>query len=151
MLSLMNEFGVGRMTAEERRGAAYHEAGHAIVGVKVGRSLSRVEIGLGGDDSKGETTFKDTRRLPPVDELAICLAGKAAETIFSAPLSTRARLRDRYQADQLVEGLSKNEALERKREGYDRACRILKSNEKDVHQLAGELIENGEVDYGDSI
>lgn len=139
------------MTAEERRGAAYHEAGHAIVGVKVGRSLSRVEIGLGGDDSKGETTFKDTRRLPRVDELAICLAGKAAETIFSSPLSTRARLRDRYQADQLVEGLSENEAVQCEHEGWDRACQILKSNEKEVHRLASELIANGKVDYDASI
>ena len=139
------------MTAEERRGAAYHEAGHAIVGVKVGRSLSRIEIGLGGDDSAGRTTFNDTRPLPLVDRLAICLAGEAAESIFNAPLSPRARLLDRYEADKLLEELSENEALERKREGCDHACQILKSNEKEVVQLADELIENGKVDYDTSI
>ena len=138
------------MTAEERRGAAYHEAGHAIVGLKLGLSLSKIEIGLRGDDSAGMTTFHDdTKLLQPVGRIAICLAGEEAQRIFGAPLSSRRppHLFDWYEADKLLEGLLKNEALDLERGGRELACQILKSNEKEVHQLAGALIEYGKVDY----
>jgi hypothetical protein len=72
------------MTAEERRGAAYHEAGHAFVGLKLGLSLSKIEIGLRGDDSAGMTTFQDvTKLLQPVGRIAICLAGEEAQRMFN--------------------------------------------------------------------
>jgi hypothetical protein len=43
-----------RMTHQQhRRGAAYHEAGHAVVASVLGLSVGRMEIAIDDDDAKG--------------------------------------------------------------------------------------------------
>ena len=133
----------GEMTQVERRGCAYHEAGHAIVGKRLGRHISKVEIGIEGDPSKGHTHFDDEVLLTIVDGLAICCAGRASERMFGAPLTERALWLDRYRAEQILASVPCGRWLAFKRSGYRRAWRILKGNREAVIALAGELIEKG--------
>jgi ATP-dependent Zn protease len=63
------------MTQVERRGCAYHEAGHAVVGRALGRRVSKVEIGIDGEPSKGHTHFDDEVSLCITDGLALLCAG----------------------------------------------------------------------------
>jgi hypothetical protein len=133
------------MTQVERRGCAYHEAGHAIVGKKLGRHASKVEIGIDGDSSKGHTHFDDEVSLSITDDLALCCAGLASERMFGAPLNGRALLSDRYWAEKILTSASIPNIRWRayKRSGYRRAWKILKGNRDAVIALAGELIEKG--------
>jgi len=70
------------MTDQDRLGAAYHEAGHAIVASALGLTIERMEIGINGDDAKGATDIRDVAGLPLADQLAICAAGIEAQKIF---------------------------------------------------------------------
>jgi hypothetical protein len=129
------------MTQVERRGCAFHEAGHAIVGMALGRRLSKVEIGVDGDPSQGRTDFEDQIPLCMIDGLALCCAGKAAERMFGAALLGRALLLDRYWAEQILQPISVDQWPALKRAGYRRAWRILRANQEAVIRLADELIE----------
>jgi len=42
------------MTPSDRLGAAYHEAGHAVVAWALGWPIGNITIGIDGDDSKGD-------------------------------------------------------------------------------------------------
>ena len=42
------------MTIEDRRGAAYHEAGHIVVAWAFGVEVGAAAIGIKGDDAKGQ-------------------------------------------------------------------------------------------------
>jgi ATP-dependent Zn protease len=135
------------MTTAERQGCAYHEAGHAIVGKHLGRVVRKVQIGMDGDPSKGQTDFNDSVSLNIVDGLAICCAGFASERMFSAPLSERARFVDRYCAEKILQPVPEAQWAAHKRAGYRRAWRILSKNREAVAGLANRLIENGIVNY----
>ena len=131
------------MTQVERRGCAYHEAGHAVVGRGLGRRVSKVEIGIDGDPSKGRTHFDDDMSLCIADGLALCCAGLASERMFGAPLNGRALFLDRYRAEQILASVPCGRWPAFKRSGYRRAWRILRGNRDAVIALAGELIEKG--------
>jgi hypothetical protein len=73
------------MTHQDRLGAAYHEAGHAVVATALGLTVARIEIAINGDDAKGAADIEDAARLPLVDQLAICAAGMEAQKMFEAP------------------------------------------------------------------
>ncbi len=73
------------MTDQDRRGAAYHEAGHAVVASALGLSVRRMEIAIDGDDAKGAADIQDDPNLPLVDQLAVCAAGLEAQKLFKAP------------------------------------------------------------------
>jgi hypothetical protein len=135
------------MTTAERRGCAYHEAGHAIVGKHLGRIVWKVQIGIDGDPSKGQTDFNDSISLDVIDGLAICCAGLASERMFSAPLGARAWLADRYFADKILQSVPETRWPDYKRAGYRRAWRILSKGRGAVIELANRLIENEIVDY----
>jgi ATP-dependent Zn protease len=69
----------------DRRGAAYHEAGHAVVAWALGLQIGEIEIAIGGDDAKGNAEIENDEGLPLIDRLAICVAGMEAQDLFSAP------------------------------------------------------------------
>jgi ATP-dependent Zn protease len=136
------------MTNQDRRGAAYHEAAHAIVALAVGLRVAKVEIGLDGDDSAGRMEIETaTIHLSKVDGIAICLAGKAAAKVFEAPMKPRAYLLDRYQVDKLIEGLEEDSRSALKRDGYQRAVELLEANKTQVCKMAEYLIENCKIDH----
>src|SRR4051794_23239319 len=75
------------MTFQDRLGAAYHEAGHAVVASALGLSIGRIEIAINDDDAKGaaDIEIEGALLLPLVDQLAICAAGIEAQEFFEMP------------------------------------------------------------------
>lgn len=82
------------MSHLDRRGAAYHEAGHAVVAAVLGLTVAGIEIAIGGDDAKGATVTGDPAGLPLEDQLTICAAGMEAQKIFDAPTHDDAGVAD---------------------------------------------------------
>ena len=73
------------MTIEERRGAAYHEAGHIVVAWSLGVEVGGAAIGVNGDDAKGTSEIGSAEELPLVDKIALCAAGLESQSVFNAP------------------------------------------------------------------
>jgi hypothetical protein len=55
------------MTINDRRGAAYHEAGHIVVAWALGVEIGAAAIGINGDDAKGTAAIGDDEGLPLID------------------------------------------------------------------------------------
>jgi hypothetical protein len=72
-------------SAQDQRGAAFHEAGHAIVASALGLAIYRVEIAIDGDDAKGAADIQHNPKLCLVDQIAICAAGMEAQQLYAAP------------------------------------------------------------------
>lgn len=83
------------MTYQDRVGAAYHEAGHAVIASALGLSVGRMEIAINGDDAKGaaDIEIEGALLLPLVDQLAICAAGMEAQEVFEAPKQSAIQFR----------------------------------------------------------
>jgi len=74
---------------DERRSFSYHEAGHAVVAWSLGFRVSKVSIGMDGND--GPVTELDAVLPPrPSQALIINRGGMAAEDLFDALTSSRA-------------------------------------------------------------
>lgn len=71
--------------ADERRGAAIHEAGQAVVAWALGLKVRRMAIGVGGDLTAGEADIEEKRSMSLVDRIALCAAGGMAQHTFKAP------------------------------------------------------------------
>ena len=63
------------MTTEDRRGTAYHEAGHIVVAWALGLKVGASAIGINGDNSAGKTDIEHHKPLSLIDKIAICAAG----------------------------------------------------------------------------
>jgi ATP-dependent Zn protease len=134
------------MTNKDRRSAAYHEAGHAIVAIEVGLPVAEVWIDCDDPSAGGMTPEPTGKRLSKVDGMAICLAGKAAGEIFDAPMDARAYWFDRLKLDKLTKGLSKKCKSALERAAYQRAVELLKADEARVHRVAKYLIKYWRID-----
>jgi cell division protease FtsH len=96
---------------QERKTTAYHESGHAIVGLKVENAdpVDKVTIMPRGF-SLGATHFMPKKnrlnywRKEIIDELAICMGGRAAEEIFLSDMSSGAQ-QDIQQATKLARAM----------------------------------------------
>lgn len=74
------------MAAEDRIGAAYHEAGHAIVLWVFGLQVDSVAVGIAGDDAAGHTKVMGSdEHLSEFDRIVISEAGLEAQEVFEAP------------------------------------------------------------------
>src|SRR5262245_22707181 len=71
--------------SDQLRGAAFHEAGHAIVARALGLTIVTIEIGIGGDDAKGQVKTSSDHHLSRIDRLAIHAAGVEAQELFKCP------------------------------------------------------------------
>jgi hypothetical protein len=130
---------------DERRSLSYHEAGHAVVAWSLGFRVSKVSIGMDGND--GPVTELDAVLPPrPSQALIINRGGMAAEDLFDALTSSRARLTDRYQADHEILKRLKRKKCEAKRDAYHRARKLLEANKEQAIKVAEYLIEHGKID-----
>ncbi len=130
---------------DERRSLSYHEAGHAVVAWSLGFRVSKVSIGMDGND--GPVTELDAVLPPrPSQALIINRGGMAAEDLFDALTSSRARLTDRYQADHEILRRLKRKKCEAKRDAYHRARKLLEANKEQAIKVAEYLIEHGKID-----
>ncbi|OWK40856.1 cell division protein FtsH [Fimbriiglobus ruber] len=130
---------------------AYHEAGHAVVALALGRPVHRVSV-LPNHERLGQCEFRKGVFRPSEDwletEILISLAGLAAEARHTGTYDRAAAGRDlRY-----VRKLSVQRASERQLERYER--RMLAKTEnlladdghwRAVERIAAELVARGVV------
>ncbi|MBN6739137.1 AAA family ATPase [Acidithiobacillus sp. MC6.1] len=84
-----------QLKGQDRQGVAWHEAGHAVVRIALGGKVNRVSIVPRGpalgvtfsepDESSIQTTRNDLHR-----ELAVLMAGRAAEEIYTPSVTSGA-------------------------------------------------------------
>ena len=124
------------MSDKDLRRAAFHEAGHAVVarffGLPVGDHL---EI---ADDGSGKTKIGPADHLPLIDQVAVRIAGVAAQDLFGLP-KPRAGYTNQGKIIGLVEGLTKAKSLKLRNTAYARAREIIKNQKLEVEWL-GELL-----------
>ena len=71
------------MSDEDLRRAAFHEAGHAVVARSFGLPVGdHLEI---ADDGSGKTKIGSADHLPLIDQVAVRIAGVAAQDLFGLP------------------------------------------------------------------
>ncbi|MEZ6137342.1 MAG: cell division protein FtsH [Pirellulaceae bacterium] len=106
------------------RATAYHEAGHAVMAVALGRSVQKVTVTPGqlqtGGVRLGACAMKKGRRKasddPLEDEVLILMAGMVAESHFTGQYCQRGATQDLLHVRRLLETRAKNEKqLERLR------------------------------------
>jgi ATP-dependent Zn protease len=127
-------------SAQDQRGAAFHEAGHAIVASALGLVVDRVEIAIDGDDAKGEADIEHNPELPLVDQIAICAAGLEAQQLYAAPSHAGAGWGDYGKMIELLEDLEDDESRKVRYEGHQRANDLLVRHGDKVERLANALL-----------
>ena len=93
------------MTNEERRGTAYHEAGHIVVAWALGLKVGASAIGINGDDPAGKTEIERDKLSPLIDKIAVCAAGLKSQSVFGALTHCRAGQKDEAKIIELTEDL----------------------------------------------
>jgi hypothetical protein len=112
------------------RGAAYHEAGHAVVATALGLVVTTVEIRA---DGGGKTTTIPLLELCIEQQVAVCLAG-------DAPMHSRARLLDWYEVDKLLASLDAPLRLATEQSAYRLAEALLTKHKEQVVRVAEYLM-----------
>src|SRR5262249_49022499 len=113
------------MVSDQLRGAAFHEAGHVVVARFLGLPIGEIEIGMNGDDASGEAVIGCADQLSFIDQIALNLAGLAAQEMFNAPTHKYAGFGDYYRVANLMTGLSEGDSLTLRKAGAVRAREIL--------------------------
>jgi ATP-dependent Zn protease len=133
-------------TKDDRLGAAYHEAGHAVVAWSLGVPVGIVAI-REDDPTAGTTQIGSTEHLPIIDRLAVCLAGVEAQDLFRCSAHEHAGLSDYAKVLAIVEHLSDEESDQLRNAGHKRARELILVNRARVELLAERLAEHGRVDF----
>jgi hypothetical protein len=132
------------MPNDKRRGAANHEAGHAVVAWAVGCKVIAMCIEENGD---GRTdTECDLRRMPFIDRLAFEYAGEVAQAMFDARTHEMAAAYDWGGVDSLLLGLSDKIREQLRVAGTRRAREALEHYRQNVERVATYLIAHGKLD-----
>src|SRR5437763_7315237 len=139
------------MEEQHNEGTAYHEAGHAVVALSLGRPIQRVSI-LPDSARLGQCEFGKAVFRPSEDwlerEILIALGGLAAEARLTGDYAWDAADRDR----QYVRQLAVQRAGERQAERLER--RLLSKAEhllaqeghwRAVELIAAELLRRGDI------
>jgi ATP-dependent Zn protease len=125
----------------DQRGAAFHEAGHAVVASALGLAIGRIEIAIDGDDAKGEADIQDNSELCLIDQIAVCAAGLEAQRLFEAPTHEGAGWGDYGKMIELLEDLEDEESRQIRYDGHQRAHDLLVQHADKVERLANTLLE----------
>lgn len=133
------------MTEQDRLGAAYHEAGHAVLATAFGLEVRRMEIGIGGDDAKGAVDVDGASRLE--DQLTILAAGMAAQKKFKAPTNEYAGAIDKLKMHKLVSDRDEAEGCALKEAGHQRAWELVQLYCHDIERVARALMNAGKIEH----
>lgn len=134
------------MSVQDRRGAAYHEAGHVVVAWALGLAVRKIEIAVGGDPTAGKAEIERSDRLPLVDQIAICVAGLEAQEIFGAFTHGHAAMGDYAKIIELVEELDETTISAQREAGCLCARELIEHHRSLIDQIAAYLIANGTID-----
>jgi ATP-dependent Zn protease len=134
------------MANPDRVGAAYHEAGHAVILWAFGLQIDSIAIGIGGDDAAGHTKVMGSdEHLSEFDRIVISEAGLEAQEVFEAPTHDHAGLADYAKIIDILGDISAEESLKIRTAARERAREIILANRTKVDRLAEYLIENGRI------
>jgi ATP-dependent Zn protease len=132
------------MANPDRVGAAYHEAGHAVILWAFGLQIDSIAIGMGGDDAAGHTKVTGSdEHLSEFDRIVVSEAGLEAQEVFEAPTHNHAGLTDYAKVIDILGDISEEESLKIRTAARERAREIILANRTKVARLAAYLIENG--------
>ena len=127
------------------RGVAYHEAGHAVVALALGLAVARVEIFH--EDYSGAADVETSDHLPLVDQIAICVAGMAAEEMFGAhALHEMAHMGDHGKVIELIQDIDEADGDVMRGNGHQRAWDLLKAHASRVEDIAAQLLAARRID-----
>jgi len=123
-------------TEQRPYGAAYHEAGHAVVAWALGLPVGDIAIAVGGDGAAGRSAIGLADQLSVPDQIVVCVAGLEAQEIY-APTHAHAiailnEMPEQRQRD-LID------------DAHKRACEIILTNRARVDRVARHLIANGNI------
>ena len=130
---------------DKLRGAAFHEAGHVIVAREFGLPIGEIAIGIDGDEAKGRTDIGSAHNLPVIDQIALCVAGVVAQSLFDWPTHNLAGAGDYARVVQLVEGMTDDNSLKLRNAAYARARAILEKRATEVERLAKQLLKQRRI------
>ena len=130
---------------DKLRGAAFHEAGHVIVAREFGLPIGEIAIGIDGDEAKGRTDIGSAHNLPLIDQIALCVAGVVAQSLFDWPTHNLAGAGDYARVVQLVDGMTDANSLKLRNAAYARARAILERRATEVEQLAHQLLKQRRI------
>jgi hypothetical protein len=127
---------------ELRRGAAVHEAGHAVVAWTLGLKVPQLRI---GEDGKGASCIECSAHLPILDQIAVAAAGMEAVELLRAPTWELAGLTDAAKIDDLLDNYpDQREHLTSR--GHEWAREILASRLTALASIADALALSGFLD-----
>lgn len=134
------------MTIEDRKGTAYHEAGHVVVAWALGLRVRAATIGVDGDDAKGKSDIEGNKPLQRIDRIALCAAGVEAQHVFGVPTHTRAGSMDEAEIIKLTKHLDNEKAQSAARDdGYRRAHELIQAHKAQVYRVAERLLAQGSI------
>jgi ATP-dependent Zn protease len=134
------------MINRDQMGAAYHEAGHAVVAWALGLKVGRLAIAIGGDDAKGSADIEHDQEYPLVDRIALCVAGIDAKELFEAPTHENAGWGDHGKVYELLDGFDEDAGYALRCSGYQKARELLTMHKDKVDLLAKVLMDLREID-----
>jgi ATP-dependent Zn protease len=133
---------------KERRGAAVHEAGHAIVAFALGLEVAEIAISVRGDDSAGESKIQECGHLPLVDQIALCLAGIEAQELLQADTHDHAAISDYGKIIELIgDDMSETESERLHAAAGTRARSLLMQHKDSLEALAAGVATSGRLDH----
>jgi len=124
-------------TSSEVVGAAYHEAGHALVALHYGLEVGQIVVRENGD---GGTDISRTEHLPLLDRVAVCMGSGAAQQHFQAPATDHAMMADFVMVSNLTLEMTDEELETAIEKAFVRARSIIAQNAVEVARLAKILI-----------
>ena len=126
------------------RGAAFHEAGHAVAAAMLDCEIIGIDITAG--HAAGGASIKHKCGLSFVNRIAICIAGIVAQEIFDAPTNENAGGSDNGKIATFLDGLDPKTDAAIRSAGRESACRLLRQYEGAVNRVAQYLIEHQKMD-----
>jgi hypothetical protein len=144
---VVEETGILQPDTENRDcwGAAYHEAGHAVVAWALGLRVHRMVIGIAGDSTAGEADIEEKGSISLVDRIAICSAGGDAQELFDVPTNDICMVSDMGKIYDLIGEYNELVGSCLRQIGFQKSREILKQHRDRVARLAQALVERMEL------
>jgi phytoene dehydrogenase-like protein len=108
---------------QNRRGAAYHEAGHGVVAIMLGCQVKRIDVSQGYGAGSADIVHQCDMSFR--DRIAICVAGDEAQKLFDAPTHRGSAQADFGGMASLLDGFDDATSLAIRCAGRRRAREIL--------------------------
>ena len=94
---------------------------------------------------KGRTDIGSAHHLPLIDQIALCVAGVVAQSLFDWPTHNLAGAGDYARAVKLVHGMTETNSLKLRNAANARARAILERRATEVERLARQLLKQRRI------